>query len=142
MRVYLAGTITGDSSTHEWREDIAREFIHEHIVALTPLRGKNLSQISRDGLRSDIDTKLFVKRDEMDIRSCDAVLLYTLGVERLVRQSIGTWNEMGMAHILGKSIIVVADHISVIEHPFTIAHATLVVATLREAIEAIKFLRP
>jgi len=142
MKVYLAGTITGDKATHEWRHNVGMRLLQAGIASLSPLRHMDVRDISGDGLRQEMSASLFVQRDEMDIKSCDVVLLNTLGVERLKRQSIGTWAEMALAHVYGKALIIVADQVSVIEHPFPVVWATLVVATLREAVEAIKFLRP
>jgi len=139
--VYLAGTITGNSVTHEWRETVAEQLLEAGFASLSPLRKKNLSQISADGLRSDIPARLFVTRDKEDIKRCDIVLLNTLGIERLVRPSIGTWAEMGIADTLGKPLIVVADHASIIEHPFVEEMAAICVPTLRAAVDAIKFLQ-
>lgn len=141
MKVYLAGTITGDTATHQWRRQAASDLSAIGVATLDPLRGKDLRALSEDGLRSDIPATLFVTRDEMDIERADVILMNTLGVEDLMRPSIGTWAEMGLAHDKHKPLIIIADHVTVEEHPFIIKWATLVVPTLRKAVEAIRFLK-
>ena len=136
MRIYLCGTITADPATHSWREDAVFFLEGRGHKALNPLRGKDLKSIDTLGFKSNIDPILFVERDEKDLRSTDVVLAYFLGIETLVRQSIGSWCELGFARALQKPLIVVATHPNVLEHPFILKWATAVVPTLQEGLDA------
>ena len=137
MRVYLCGTITADPATHSWRAIATEQLTLSGHVALNPLRKKDLTQIAPDGLSMLVGAEpvLFVERDERDIRSADVLLMNTLGIEKLERQSIGTWAEMGLARGHRIPIVVIADHPSVLGHPFVIKWAAAVVPTLREALQ-------
>lgn len=141
MKVYLAGTITADKATHEWRETAAHAFRMLGHHAFSPMREKNIKSFSADGLKSSEPPSLFVERDEQDIMACDAVLFYTLGIENLERQSIGTWAELGLARAYRKPIVVVADHPMVTEYPFIKKWAAIVVPTLVDGINRVHWLR-
>lgn len=141
MNVYLAGTITADPATHKWREVAAQTLRNMGHIAFSPMRDKNPATFSKDGLTSSEPPSLFVERDEQDIQACDAVLFYTLGIEKLDRQSIGTWAELGLARAYRKPIIVVADHPMVTEYPFIKKWAADVVPTLAQGISRVHWLR-
>lgn len=140
MRVYLAGTITADPKTHSWRAVALERLALAGHRGLSPLRKKDISSFSKDGLKSSEPPSLFVERDEEDIKRCDVILVYTLGVETLTRQSIGTWAEVGLARAYRKPIIIVADHPMVTGYPFLVKWAAKIVPTLEEALAVVDFL--
>lgn len=134
MMVYLCGTITADPATHEWRVDAMMALAKRGIKVRSPMRGKNVGSLSKDGLTSNIPPLLFTARDLRDIHKSDALLIYTLGIETLNRQSIGTWAEFGIAIERGIPIVFVATDPSVVNHPFVKKWASVVVPTLHEAV--------
>lgn len=140
MRVYLAGTITADPATHAWRTETVIQLRARWHVPLNPMRGKDPSKVSKDGLKSDISPLLFVERDLADIRSADVMLVYTLGIEKLERQSIGTWAEFGVAIERRIPLVFVATHPQVVNYPFVVKYAAAVVPTLDEALKVIDWL--
>ncbi len=140
MRVYLAGTITADPSTHSWRATACEHLRNMGHIPLSPMRRKDPEEISPDGLTSDISPFLFVERDEMDIRSADVMILNALGMADLKRQSIGTWAEMGMARILHMPIIIIATDHDVVKYPFVQKWACSVVPNLGEALDVVYWL--
>ena len=141
MIVYLCGTITADLKTRKWREE-ATQLLNRYLIgSLSPLRGKDPDAISTDGLTSDIDPILFTTRDLYDIHRSDVLLVYTLGIETLQRPSLGTWAEMGIGIERAMPMIFVADHPSIVGHPFVKKWASTVVPTLDEAVRAIAWLR-
>lgn len=140
MIIYLAGFMSADKKTRDWREEATIKFNLLGIHTLDPFRGKQ--EVSHDGLKCSHPTELLTARDISDIKHCDAMVLYTLGVDALPRQSIGTWSEFGFAAIgLGLPVIVVADSDSVIKHPFIERWAAQVVGTLDEAVASVAWLR-
>jgi nucleoside 2-deoxyribosyltransferase len=140
MKVYLAGTITKDPRTHAWRGVAQEQLALRGHKGLSPLRKKDISSFSADGLKSSNPPSLFVERDEEDIKKSDMILVYTLGIETLERQSIGTWAELGLARAYRKPIIVVADHPMVKDYPFVVKWAAKVVPTLEEALDLVDWL--
>ena len=141
--VYLSGTITKDPKHLEWRK-WAEAVLSEHdIGVLSPVRGKNPEDWTKDGLNGSACTAYsggaFVFRDRRDLERCNAVLLYF--PESPGRQSIGTWAEFGYAVWgLGKPVVVVSELPEVIGHPFVYRLAAKVVPTLEEAIDYLVFL--
>lgn len=140
MRVYLAGTITADPATHKWREDAIAALKAAGHTPLSPLRKKDVRTFSKDGLTCNIKPELFCARDRRDLRSADVVLVYTLGIETLERQSVGTWEEVGMAVERETPFIIVGTHPTVVNHPFHVTWAAAVVPTLAEALRIIDWL--
>ncbi len=140
MRVYLAGTITADPSTHAWRATACEHLRNNGHVPLSPMRRKDPKEISPNGLTSDISPMLFVERDEKDIRSADMMIINALGMDKLKRQSIGTWAEMGMARILHLPIILIATHHDVTTYPFILKWACAVVPDLQHALDVVDWL--
>lgn len=146
MRVYLCGTMTSDPATRLWRlkatELLAKDDGFGAISTVDPFRGQPKEKVSKDGLHGAMPGVMLSRRDAWTIRNCDVVLLYALGIEKLDRQSIGTWAEFGYAGMgLHMPIVVVATERQVVAHPFIEDLASLVVPTLEEAIEAIRWLR-
>jgi len=143
MVVYLSGTITADRLTHDWRRraTAALEGTDPFIDVRDPLRGKDLASLSADGLQCGNIPSLLVTRDKKDIRESDVMLINTVGMEALKRQSIGTWSEMGYADAHGVALIIVATHPDILRHPFIQEAPATIVATLEEAIAAILWLR-
>jgi nucleoside 2-deoxyribosyltransferase len=141
MEVYLAGTMSKDPKTLRWREE-AEAWLESHDhYARSPFRKKNLSSISKDGLQyNGIAPSLFCERDLRDIEMADVVLIYTLGIETMDRQSLGTLAELGIAIAWRKPIILVADHPSIIQHPFVLKWVSAVVPTLAEALAIVDWL--
>ena len=67
MKVYLSGTITADPRTHFWRQVAEEALVALGHVAVSPLRRKDASKFTPDGLSSgdtSIPPSLFVARDE------------------------------------------------------------------------------
>jgi len=116
QKVYLCGTITPDDKHLDWRKE-AEEFLRiEGIGVLSPVRGKDPEDWTKDGLEGKARTTYarggFVERDEMDMADCRAVLLRFMADARPDRQSIGTWAEYGLCALaggLGRPVVVVTD---------------------------------
>jgi len=139
---YLCGTITPDPKHLDWREDAEDLLLEYGIQALSPVRGKDPSDWSNDGLEGKnglpYDNGGFVGRDLRDVKRCDAVLVYFQ--QQVERQSIGTWVEFGWADMLGNPIIVCSELPEVVKHPFVYKRATRIEPTLDGACNYLKFL--
>jgi len=148
MYVYLCGTMTSDPETRFWRLKATEELERRSgddlgkIRTIDPFRGQPKEKVSTDGLHGAMPGKMLSKRDKWSLDRSDVMLLYTLGIEKLDRQSIGTWSEFGYAGMaLHIPIIVVAKERQVVAHPFITDMASMIVPTLNEAIDAILWLR-
>jgi len=90
--VYLCGTITPDPKHLRWRETAEQVLARVGIIAVNPIRGKNPSDWTKDGMNAIqptiYDRGGFVDRDERDVKRADAILLNF--PEPLERQSLGT----------------------------------------------------
>lgn len=140
MTVYLSGTITSDVRTQLWRTEAEKMLAEVGIQTLSPMRDKDPASLDRLGFRSNMASKLFVKRDKVDVEFCDAMLIYFPEGICPERQSIGTWTELGWADAAGKPIILVSDDPRIIAHPFVKELVTAVCGTLSEACEILKIL--
>ncbi len=139
MKVYMCGTISKNDEHQDWREVVSRTLTTGGHIPLDPMRGKNVNDISEDGLTSQvIPGPLFVSRDFMDIKKTDVILcVFWRG---FTRQSIGTWMELGAAALLGKPIVVVTNDPDVVSHPFILRFGSLTVGTIEEGLGALAWL--
>jgi nucleoside 2-deoxyribosyltransferase len=99
FKVYLCGPITGQPVDSLWR-DAATVYLAAHgIETLDPLRGKDTSKISGDGLLYNgvLASPEMGTRDKGDVQDCDIVLAHFPYMPP--RQSIGSLMEMGAAAI-------------------------------------------
>jgi nucleoside 2-deoxyribosyltransferase len=141
--------MTSDPKTREWRNRATQMLAIQSgldgfglVTTVDPFRGQPKEKVSKDGLKGAMPGVFLSRRDKWTIDRCDVMLMCVLGIEDLKRQSIGTWAEFGYAGMTGKvPVIVVADHQSVLEHPFVEDLASVVVPTLEEAVKAILWLR-
>lgn len=138
MVVYLCGSMTKDERHARWREEAEARLAMHGIGVLSPMRKETLQDEA--GLTGCHDAKVSVARDLKDLAECDVVLINTLGIETLGRQSIGTWCEMGLAAAMGKPILVIGDHFMVTGHPFVQTFAMKVCASLANAIDVLLWL--
>ena len=141
--VYLCGTITPDPIHNEWRKVAERELADYDIGVLSPVRGKDPADWSKDGMGGKnvpYDNGGYLARDRRDVERCDVLLLVMLKGMLPVRQSIGTWCEWGWATILGKPAVAVTDVPEVANHPFIYRQAAKVCHTLDDGIAYVEFL--
>lgn len=143
--VYLCGTITTDPKHLNWRTHVQAELFNTlgcKIRAISPVRGKSPSDWSKDGLEAIkptiYDKGGFVDRDLRDVKRSDAI--FCNFPEKLERQSLGTWWELGWADMLGKPIVVVSQLPEVVQHPFVWKRVARICSTLEEGIEYTRFL--
>lgn len=144
--IYLAGPIVGLSypDAANWRIEVTPELVAAGYRVLDPLRAERVLALDfADRPISDTNWAGVVedpfKRDVWDIRRCDVVLA-DLTLERKV--SRGTSFELGMAYALGKGIVLVTTTAVDKLHPFLKGPATVVCATLEDAIEWLCLERP
>lgn len=108
-----------------------------------PCRGKDYSTIDKLGLNSThpiYGSSGFVHRDLLDIRSCDAMLVYWWGDPG--RQSIGTFWEMGYAQAFSKPLVVVDESPdrALLKHPFITELRTRIFERLEDGCEYINWM--
>lgn len=145
--VYLSGPIAGltyGEARYGWRQTVA-EVLVPGIVVLSPMRHEgHLSEV-----RGPLEpagqlghffsgARIIFEKDRLDIQRSDIVLVNLLGAKAV---SIGTVAEIGMAHTMGKQIIVVMeDSGNVHDHPFVTVPASLRLNNLLDAVEAVNSL--
>ena len=107
--VYLCGPISGRPIDHNWRESMRTTLWVYGIKTLDPLRGKKSDLISDKGMgyNGELADPTIADRDVGDIQEAD--LIYVHFPYSPDRQSIGSLMEMGMAHALGKPVVLFAD---------------------------------
>jgi nucleoside 2-deoxyribosyltransferase len=124
--VYLCGPITGQDVDYRWREMVTDWLAGQHIHTLDPLRGKNPSDVSNQGLsyKGQLAAPEIAERDRMDIEQSDVVLAHFPYMPP--RQSIGSLMEMGAAAIgFKKPVILVTSEKVFNEHLFCRNFCTL-----------------
>ncbi len=141
--VYLSGPILGETyyaARYGWRLRVDSQLL-PGIKSLSPMRHEgHLKEIKGKITDANIPvhyfsgSRIIVKKDMMDIRRCDLVLVNLLGTKKV---SIGTVAEIGMAYALNKDIIVVINADNIHQHPFVTETASLVVDNLDDGIAAI-----
>ena len=120
--LYAAGPITGLTykQASEWRQD-GSDFVERAKAlgwtVLSPMRGKSEFDLGEKVLTPYFDEgEAAVRRDLLDVRTASVVVFNLLGYPSI---SLGSMAEMGVAHTLGKRIIVVMDGDNPHHHVFT-----------------------
>lgn len=141
-KVYLAGTMTSNENTFNWRIHAEREFKKYGIQSLSPFRGKSITHLKtstnpepgKSGVKDDgtiefadyseltagISSNRIVARDFADVRETD-ILLANLTNTIDIRPSIGTISECAWAFALHKPVICIVDSTTndnYYKHPF------------------------
>jgi len=138
-RIYLAGTISEDERTFQWRKDATALLEMYSIEAIDPMRNVDLGSLANEGLCANIPQETYFARDLSDISRCCAMIVNLLYADSINRPSIGTYFEIGYAYAYGIPVVVISDDPSTISHPFIRLPAMGIVETLEEAIDLIVF---
>lgn len=138
--VYLAGPIAGcnKSEANDWRKYVAEKLAQYNIIGISPLRcepiiGKKYKIVYDDpkfGSPHAIKAK-----NAFDVRQCDMVLAYLPAEMNAKRPSYGTVWEIGGAHFLNKSTIIVTDDKYIMQHPLLGGCADWLLDDLDEALD-------
>jgi len=124
-KVYLAGLIQGSviDKCIAWRKKIVDHYTnwkdtgkpYEDLIFLDPCNGE--SQVSDDGLSSNLPKKVILDKDYNAIKKCDLFIgnMDSFGVERPL---IGTTMEIAFAYSFHKPIILITNNRVYQEHPF------------------------
>jgi len=141
--VYLSGRIDGLTLDvcGGWRKT-AKNLLYPDVGVLNPLRGKELppGPLNNGAIvgKFGCSDKEIVTRDILDIKRCDAMLLYLVDAGNL---SVGTLVELGYAAALHKPIFTVID--DSVRNPFNNRWirelSTMRFSDLNLAIKTIKF---
>ena len=142
--VYLAGPITGltFNDGQGWRTYAARALDSEHVITLSPLRGKEYLKVHGKLTNGTYDgtltsAKAITRRDFFDCTRATAVLVNLEGTERL---SIGTIMEIAWAYQAQIPTVVVCPKNNPHHHVLLDECCTYQVETLEEAITVMKVL--
>jgi nucleoside 2-deoxyribosyltransferase len=125
-RIYLCGPITGDDRDQDWRAEAADMIRRAGCEALSPLRGKDMGKVAREGLDYEGGPLAghWVDRDKQDVVGADAVLCVIPGLPQS-RPSIGTFVEWGWAAAHAIPIVVCTEIPTVHEQGFVHRLATV-----------------
>jgi nucleoside 2-deoxyribosyltransferase len=147
-KVYLAGAISGLTygEGQSWREYTTSALAIHGINGYSPLRAKDylssVGKIEQSYANHPLSCdRGIMTRDRYDVSSCDAVLFYLLGAERV---SIGTMIEFGWADAWRKPTVVVMEETGNIhEHPMVREATGFRVTNLEDGIAILdKILNP
>lgn len=143
MLVYLAGQINGltyDEATR-WRSETKKALGDQGIKCLDPMRGKEstkqLTNLCPENYGEEIETspKFIMRRDHMDVMSCDIVLV---NLDNRKRELIGTLMELAWAYDYHKPVIAICqEDDSYYRHPFVLECIMARVSTLEQAIDLV-----
>jgi nucleoside 2-deoxyribosyltransferase len=136
--VYLAGPITHEEITWQWRIDAVQWFEDRGVKALDPLRGKDLLSINKGGFGSNIPGWNFVWRDLRDIQKSGVVLCNMMYIPD--RQMTGSLMELGYAVALRIPFVVVTTDTDLLRHPFITELSIKIMDDLEAAQEACLFI--
>jgi nucleoside 2-deoxyribosyltransferase len=138
LKIYLAGGISllSYKEATEWRDIVAAKLSLDRFDILDPMRQKSYlssEEAIKDSYPNTITagSKAVYRRDKFDVARCDVVLVNL----DTVKQSVGTFVEIGMADALNKLIIIVSS--KKITHPF-LTENSILISNLDDAIEFIK----
>lgn len=111
-KVYLSGPIAGlsyEEARFGWRMAFAGQ-LEQGITVLSPMRQEahleGTTALPARGSGPFASDEALVLKDFTDIKNCDLMVVNVLGAKKV---SIGTVAEIGMAHALGKPIILIIE---------------------------------
>ena len=141
-KVYLAGPITEDTRTHQWRREVSRALSEKFIID-DPCSSKFDRDLIKEG---DGDSKRFYELVEQHqseillpksyqaVENCD-IILVNFAIEPIDRPIIGTVMEIAWAYALHKVIIAIDGQGYYTKHPMITGAVNAWADTLEEAIE-------
>lgn len=144
-KVYLSGPITGltyNEARFGWRAEFA-EKLGQTITVLSPMRHEGHLAEIKGKLAKEYPEHLFshprmiVTKDLLDVKESTIVIANFLGAKKV---SIGTVAEIGYAHALGKTLIIIMEPGNVHDHPFIREMANAVVGSLDDAVAVVSSL--
>lgn len=145
MRVYLAGPITEDPETHQWRRK-ATKLLGEKFVIDDPCSSKfdreSLKEAGGDAekihaLTAKHQSEILLPKSFQSVEKADIVLV-NLAIEPSDRPIIGTIMEVAWAWANHKVIIAVVGPGYYSKHPMITGTVNAWAPTVEEAVEIIK----
>jgi hypothetical protein len=132
MKVYLIGPINGcsDAEAKNWREFLTRELTELGHEVLDPMRRDYRGRELEPGIADEI-----VLGDEEDCAACDVAIRFA------PKPSEGSAQENYLVYrVLNKPVITIVPA-GAPRSPWLVRHCTVLVATEREAIDALPIAR-
>jgi len=147
--VYLAGNISEDDRTYEWREEFISYFTgSDNIVIVNPCANsfnQSMRQSAKDGLEftkkaSQISQGILRPKDYQLVKMCNAIVV-NLALVSPEKPMIGTIQELTWAHdIFYVPVIAITEGVTNIYtvHPWVTECCSAKVETVEESAEIIK----
>ena len=131
---YLVGLISPEHpGSLAWRGEAAELLRAADWIPLVP---RDMKHARGDGIKTAVSAKSVVARDMKDLQECD-VVLWNANLFGATRQSVGSFMELGMALLLRKPVVAIADkddHVSR-KHPFLVELVSAYYTTVEGACE-------
>lgn len=143
-RVYLAGPITEDPKTHQWRRE-ARKELSEKFVIDDPCSSKfdreTLKEAGGDATKihelvDQHQSEILLPKSYQSVAACDIVLV-NFAIEPTDRPIIGTIMEIAWAWALHKTIIAIDGRGYYTRHPMIKGTVNAWAENLEEALEIV-----
>lgn len=121
LKIYLAGFMSEKKlkETTEWRLRVRDYYIAKGwpIAFLDPWNGKEINNVTENGLKSNIPPKAIVTRDFDSVSESDLIVanLDTFGE---TRPPVGTLSEITWGWMMKKPVICITDNPNYFNHPF------------------------
>ena len=143
-RIYLAGPITEDLRTHQWRR-AARKELSEKFIVDDPCSSKfdrdSLKEAGGDATKihelvDQRQSEILLPKSYQAVLACD-IILVNFSIEPTDRPIIGTIMEMAWAWALHKTIIAIDGQGYYTRHPMIKGTVNAWAENLEEALEII-----
>jgi len=140
--IYLTGAMrfTPNEEHHDrgWRDVVTKAMAvyPSKVVIFNPMAGE---QVNREGTtlfgKFPLEDNSILQHDLASIARSDIIFMNLLPLMESNYPHIGTLAELGISIAQHKLLIVIANNLVVVEHPFVRAGATRILPTLEDGIE-------
>ena len=143
-KVYLAGPITEDPKTHQWRREV-RKALSEKFIIDDPCASKfdreTLKEADGDAVKihelvDQHQSEILLPKSYQSVLACDIILI-NFSIEPTDRPIIGTVMEIAWAWALHKTIIAIDGRGYYTRHPMIKGTVNAWAKNLEEALEII-----
>ena len=142
MIVYLSGPMIGLTwpEAMGWRRDVSKRLTMLGYDVLVPGRTEERAGTAyKSTPMPPASAADLLKLDALDVRNADILLVNLLQITETM-PLVGSSIEIGIAHALNHTILVIGDKAAL--HPFIVEAATKVVETVEEALSWMERIKP
>jgi len=145
-RIYLAGNISADPKTYEWREKVT-QLLSENYQIMNPAANQFNKDLLSKGVNDPEKFKkmaikksqhILIAKDHQLVQDAD-IILVNLAINTPDKPLLGTIYELAWAWMYRKPVIAIVGDNWYCKHPFVVSTLSGTADTVEEAVDLIKY---